>query len=301
MSKMLKSAVVASRRLLGNPYAHIEYLEEMASEEHATNRDRKIAESRLLLQNPYAYLDGKGNFNAVVGNDSAKPRYYSDRDIEERVTALQIRLWKERASLWNGIIPDDPIDVLDPAIALRIVGYQYELAETLGQYRSAGRLVEVAGLIDPLSKTVRISGQFPLSVQTFTAAHELGHALLHEIGRAVHRDRPMDGTVPSREKGEWEADKFATYFLMPAKLVRARFVGVFKTEHFYLNEEARFALSGSSSQDALKKGSTLRDLSRKLASIERYDGQQFVSLAKQFRVSVEAMAIRLEELELLAV
>jgi Zn-dependent peptidase ImmA (M78 family) len=43
-----------------------------------------------------------------------------------------------------------------------------------------------------------------------------------------------------------------------------------------------------------------RDLSRMLARVDRFDGRQIDSLTSQFRVSVEAMAIRLEELNLVS-
>ena len=46
---------------------------------------------------------------------------------------------------------------------------------------------------------------------------------------------------------------------------------------------------------------SLRDISRILAKTESFNGQYFRSLADQFYVSVEAMAIRLEELSLLEV
>ena len=57
----------------------------------------------------------------------------------------------------------------------------------------------------------------------FTAAHELGHALLHNIDMA-HRDRGLDGSsIPSRAPIEVEADKFAAYFLMPKQFVTDAF------------------------------------------------------------------------------
>ena len=65
-----------------------------------------------------------------------------------------------------------------------------------------------------------------------------------------------------------------------------------------LNEETAFALRAESlhSLDAARR--TTRDLSRVLASAEQFDGRHFASLARQFCVSIEAMAIRLEELGL---
>jgi Zn-dependent peptidase ImmA (M78 family) len=196
--------------------------------------------------------------------------------------------------------PSDLVDMLDPSVALDLIGYDFDLDETLGQSHINGRLLEVAGVIDDSSRRVRISRQFSNDVRVFTAAHELGHALLHEAG-GLHRDRPLDGETLSRHGIEFEADKFATYFLMPEKLVRARFTNFFATDRFVVNEETVFALSRSSLPEFQQKFRTLRDVSRALANAEYYDGRRFISLARQFRVSIGAMAIRLEELGLLAI
>lgn len=329
MDKSLKSRVSEIRRLLQNPYAHIEYLEDFETELQttpgATLLDPRIAASRKLLQNPYAYLDGSGGYSAVIdcvgegvvprrsagtASDSVlsaamgsgtAPCRNTDREIEVLVKHLHARLWKDRASLWDGAAPTDPVDILDPAVALRLVGYECEFEEGFVQHHGDGGLVEVAGFINRTSKTVHISRQFPASVQTFTAAHELGHATLHHAIGGVHRDRPMDGLTLSRDPVELEADKFATYFLMPGKLVRARFSGLFGTERFELNEEIAFALSCTSLHEFRMKYRTRRDLARLLAGTECYNRRHFASLATQFRVSIGAMAIRIEELALLSV
>jgi len=47
-----------------------------------------------------------------------------------------------------------------------------------------------------------------------------------------------------------------------------------------------------------KKCRTLRDLAMLLAGTQQYNGRFFDSLAKQFGVSIAAMAIRIEELNL---
>lgn len=329
MDKSLKNRVSKSRKLLKNQYAHIEYLEDFATEleiaSGATSIDPRITASRKLLQNPYAYLDGDGRYSAVIDPDGqesaltrptdtatnsipsaaleseAAPRRKTGREIEALVKDLHARLWKDRALLWDGAAPTDPIDILDPAVALHLVGYGYELEEGFAPHHSDGGLVEIAGFIDGISKTVHISRQFPLSVQTFTAAHELGHAMLHPTMGGIHRDRPLDRLSLSRDSVELEADKFATYFLMPGKLVRARFAGLFGTERLELSEETAFALSCTSLHEFQAKYRTRRDLARLLASTASYNGRNFASLATQFRVSTEAIAIRLEELALLAV
>jgi Zn-dependent peptidase ImmA (M78 family) len=205
-------------------------------------------------------------------------------------------MWRDQHDIWLDHIPVNPIDMLDPALALHLIGYDFALDETLGQYYNGGKQVEVAGTIDDATRRVRISRQFAPEIRNFTTAHELGHALLHDA-RGLHRDRPLDGSTMSRELIEIEADRFASYFLMPERLVRACFNRHFGTDRFSLDDGTQFALSRGTGFN-LAKCRTLRDLSRVLAHTESYNGERFQSLAGQFKVSVEAMAIRLEELGL---
>lgn len=116
---------------------------------------------------------------------------------------------------------------------------------------------------------------------------------MHE-GVGLHRDKPLDGSS-KRSGKEYEADKFASLFLMPRKQVVQKFESIFKTKLFILNEETRFAMN----LDTEERITSLRELSRILASINSYDRKNFKSMAEFFQVSVEAMAIRLEELELI--
>lgn len=326
MFKTERHSVSKRRFLLQNPYAHIEHLEALQTQSDCDKQSQASAadifSSRTQLQNPYAYLDGAGNFSALpnpsldsgVSIKSARAKgtvsrnspsdgksiKYSDIAIEAKVKEVHEWLWRERDSIWIGAVPTDPVDLLDPSVALGLVGYEYQVADALGQYRGAGGMLEVAGMIDRSSMTVKISSQFPRNVQAFTAAHELGHAMLHQSAGGVHRDRPLNGAALSRDVSEIEADKFATFFLMPAKLVRSRFTAIFMADVFFLDENTSFALAGVDSSELEKKCKTRRDLSRMLASTERYDGRHFLSLAAQFRVSTETMAIRIEELTLIS-
>lgn len=308
MAKTFDDRIHESRRLLQNQYA---YLDDSGSfsampkyNERSEATGHEIAKSRLKLQNPYAHLNESGKFSALKNfshvSNAAKSRRYSIEDIELHAKNLQKSIWQHRAKIWPDRIPSNPIDMLDPVVALQFIGYDCGLDETLGQFRSNDKLIEVAGTIDNRTKKVRISRQFAHDIRGFTAAHELGHALLHETG-ALHRDRPLDGTSTSRNSVEFEADKFATFFLMPRKLVQAKFKRLFLSDNFSLNEATAFAL-GRGNYEALKKNcKTLRQLSRVLASAENYNGLHFISLANQFHVSVETMSIRLEELELVSI
>lgn len=323
MIKSLKEHVSNSRRLLGNPYAHVEYLEDFGSQTQndvtGAALDEQIIASRKLLQDPYAYLGDLGTYSAVAHREArstpevpanrvpstakrakiiSRQHRYTDSEIEARVKKLQVALWNNHKFLCGDIAPADPIEVLDPSMALQFLGYEYSLDEAVGQFSDGTSLIEVAGIIDPSSKTVRVSRQFPLSVRTFTAAHELGHAVLHPTAVGVHRDRPLDGVRKHREPMEIEADKFATLFLMPEKLVRARLLKQFGAERFELDEHTAFALCSMPLDEIQKKLRTARDFSRLLAGAEHYNGSHLASLSTQFHVSIETMAIRLEELSL---
>ena len=324
MFKTERASVSEHRFLLQNPYAYMEHLEafqtKLNSDKQSKASAADIFSSREKLQNPYAYLDGVGKFSALpnpncdmsiqsalrkgtVGRNSShdrKPIRHSDIAIEAKVKEIHERLWRDKDTIWNGAVPTDPVDLLDASVALELFGYEYELVDGLGQYRGAGGMLEVAGMIDQSLMTVKISTQFPRNVRAFTAAHEFGHAMLHKTAGGVHRDRPLNGAALSREISEIEADKFATFFLMPAKLVRSRFAQIFITDVFSLDESTSFAIAGMASTELERKCKTRRDLSRLLASTERYDGRNFPSLADQFHVSIETMAIRIEELALIS-
>lgn len=326
MGKSLRVRIAESRRLLRNQYA---YLDEDAFSgysalPHQNNyteaTSSEITKDRISLQNPYAHENESGGFSALSNNphlqaevltevslgthflreiNTQKDRY-SQIEIERRAIRLQKSIWKYRKQIWPVATPSNPIDLLDPIVALKLIGYNTNLDETLGQFHIDGKLIEVAGTIEKSSKQIHISRQFPQHTRMFTAAHELGHALLHETN-GLHRDRPLDGATISRNAVEFQADKFAAFFLMPQKLVQATFKRYFLTDRFTLTEETAFALGLGSYESLLTKFKTIRQISRTLASVEHYNGLQFISLAKQFRVTNEAMAIRLEELKLLVI
>jgi len=223
----------------------------------------------------------------------------SNSEIEVLVTGVQNVIWECRESVWKKDVPERPLKMLDPEVTLKKLGYQYKHQQSLGFHDTLLDRFEIAGLIDTKNMFVSISGKFPLETQNFTMAHELGHALLHP-GQLLHRDRPIDGSEFGmlRDRQEIQADKFAAYFLMPRKLVKEAFQTFFLTDKFVINEVTAIGM-GIQISEFRKKCKDLRDLSKMLASTEYYDNRPFQSLSKWFGVSVEAMAIRLEELQLL--
>ena len=311
----MDSTISKSRRIYQDPYAHLNPdggfdAVGIPAVEMGSSGVRK------KLGNPYALLNDQGEYDGAEPSslppsrtqqvpESAKNRsgYYRYEQIQRRALELQQMIWRKRHELWPGGEPADPVEMLDPAIALKALGFDFDLTETLGQHSDSRTTFEVAGIVDRAKKQVEISRRLPLNTRRFTAAHELGHVLLHQELR-MHRDKPLDGsstTVMERDRVELEADKFAAYYLMPEKLLRKRFGQLFLCDQFVLNEVTQFALDPSDSLRLSERCYTVRDLARILAKAEGYNGRYFCSLADQFQVSIEAMAIRLEELEMIGV
>jgi hypothetical protein len=89
--------------------------------------------------------------------------------------------------------------------------------------------------------------------------------------------------------------------LLPEKQVRAAFSKRFLTEEFRLSEVTAFALSSQTLERVRERCRSERDPARVLAGAQRYNGAHFKSLSERFAVSLEILAIRLEELGLVAV
>ncbi|RJS93555.1 ImmA/IrrE family metallo-endopeptidase [Salinisphaera sp. Q1T1-3] len=281
----------------------------------------QISASRKLLQNPYAYLDDIGGFSALpvtskgakkqadretiktslakLRNDISVGKRLSDNEIALAARWAHKQIWQSRDLIWGTNLPKDRAEMINAAELLGLIGYRVNREKVLGQFMVGGQRAEVAGILDRDNEEVHISPMFDPEVCNFTLAHEVGHVLLHE-GTGLHRDRALDGTSSKlRRVGiEYEADKFASYFLMPEKTLKAKFKKFFGTELFVINEVTAFAFQRDTVSAFKSQHASIRALARKLASAESYDGKRFNSLAAQFGVSVEAMAIRMEELNL---
>ena len=276
----------------GNPCANAQWDDEEEEEDFGAE-----------LANESAVTAGASNRAwALPFTSQSNPRRwgrtrYSDQQIEAVARDIQRKLWQQRSELFGDTL--DPIQVLNPAKALELYGYEVRYHEGgLGHDKQDGITVDVAGLIDPAFKVVEISMLPSPMERLFTLAHELGHVVLGSTGNVVHRDRPLNGSRKARDIHERAADKFAAYFLMPRKLVRQVFLECYLTDCFELTEERAFALRASSLDAVQAQFPTLRALSFYLATAERYNGSVFRSLASIFNVSPLAMAIRLEELGL---
>jgi Zn-dependent peptidase ImmA (M78 family) len=223
-------------------------------------------------------------------------------DIERFAAKVQNTIWNYKHILWqNEIAEDGYLDILDPKVILMKLGYQYQETLSLGAHETDDDTFEVAGIIDSTKKYVAISENFTDETMAFTVAHELGHALLHP-NSVLHRDRPMDGSHANIPKDfrERQADRFAACFLMPKKLVVSQLEARFGTKKIFLDNKTANDL-GAKLSDLKDHCKTTRDFARVIAEVNQVTFNTFDSMAEQFRVSTGAMAIRLEELGLVAI
>ncbi|MGX9959166.1 ImmA/IrrE family metallo-endopeptidase [Xanthomonas euvesicatoria] len=275
MSKRLDPRISSSRIRLDNPYAHMEEIEECWQAANDQDRRRFASSSEKSLSTKKTH------------------RFES---IEAQAKELQRAIWKKRTDL--GLSQNvHPIDVLDPQLAAELLGFDFTRHSSLGWMFDGRRRVSVAGLIDQSARSIQIATDADPKVIRFTAAHEIGHAILHPDQTGLHRDQPLNGIRQARSRTELEADKFATYFLLPEKLLTEEFKSRF-LNIFALDEQTAFALLSKPIFEVVEALPTLRHVSRKLARATYYNGCHFVSLSESFGVSIEAMAIRLEELKL---
>ncbi len=226
-----------------------------------------------------------------------KQRSYSRSDIFEIARNVHSELWLNRKEIWEDADDLTPTDIIDPQVTFELHGYTFEELPTLGNDPDNG--VELAGMVDNKERIARVSRKFSREVRRFTAAHELGHAILHSQ-EVMFRDRGLDGGPASgnRPQHEVDADSFATYFLMPEVHVRDAFKQIFGMDEFEITQDTAFFLGFNGVTQLLRQLRSQRDLSLLLASTDMFRSVPVRSLEDFFGVSRMAMAIRLEELKL---
>jgi IrrE N-terminal-like domain len=203
-----------------------------------------------------------------------------------------------RAKLRDTGVPDIPI-LFDPRAVANHCGLFYDERERLGtDYNGGG---EAAGLWQRDRSTILVSRRYPYLTQRWTAAHEIGHFMLHpHVGdRTYHRELPLDAPRGSRPQLEREADYFAACLLIPRKAVASEFEARFGTKHpLALTETVAWHLRLDPSVLFSQPPGSLM-FATAVARAQQFDQHRFNgSLAGFFGVSPTAMAIRLQELEL---
>jgi hypothetical protein len=102
------------------------------------NIEQRIRQSRADLENPYAYLNADGEYEALVreGTTAAalidmgrvldrrrKGRAFTRSDIQRIVRNLHTEMWLRRVEILPSAQEVDPLQILDPELALRSLGY----------------------------------------------------------------------------------------------------------------------------------------------------------------------------------
>ena len=207
-----------------------------------------------------------------------------DEDIEKAARRLQRRIYKdpEMQERWDkGLLT--VADMVDPQNACRILGIDYQEHP---EFDSAFTGRPVAGLLDRQQKLIAVATKYPGPVVRFTAAHELGHWVLHPQ-EIMHRDGPIEsqsGARNGRSREEREADYFAACFLMPSKSILWEFQRRFGTElPLRLNEDTAFWLNPRD-PDALICADAWKE-ALVLAGTRQFDRYTFPSMAECFKVS----------------
>ena len=220
------------------------------------------------------------------------------RQIENEAIRLRWERWDRRAQFWPGRQPH-PLEILDPQIAARVLGVDLEYFEELS-FDISQRRFETAGLFDRANGKIAIARCYGPEVALFTAAHELGHLLLHKEKVVLHRDMPIGGLEQiSTNPIEREANYFAGTYLMPTEFLTKVFRARFGAAPFIFDDAAAHFLRPDRIASLLHPHPGSHDRSVALASARSYAGRAFGnSLAQFFKVSVATMAIRLRELEL---
>ena len=214
------------------------------------------------------------------------------RDIALQVRELHKRLWNERHNLFP--LGCHPLDLCEPRLAAALVDYDYR-EEPIDDWPPKHKML-TAGLVDPQTKSIVVSPMHDVRIMRFTGAHEIGHVLLHGVDKLL-RERPIEGPrLNYQDRKEREADIFATLFLMPEKQMLEAFSRTFKVEPpIKIDEDLAFRLGNGDVAEVLNNPGNPLSLMRKFACWSPVESE-YKSLHDQFRVSVTAMAIRLEEL-----
>jgi len=218
--------------------------------------------------------------------------------IEEKARALQFEIWHQRAILFPWGEPSLQ-KMFRPEVAARVLQLEIDYQADLGTVGIGKAAFTIAGILDRTRGVISISNRFNEQAMRFTGAHEVGHFMLHP-GERLHRDRPLTlGDIGhGRSPIEREADYFAACFLAPRKLNEQEFELRFGNWPLHLNDTVAYYLMGEKVDELMGAPSGSLDFATAVSAARRFNGRRFASLADCFGISINAMAIRLQELGL---
>jgi uncharacterized protein DUF955 len=227
--------------------------------------------------------------------------------IRQEVNRLLRRAWQLRDSVWSDPTDRLPIPVrpLITSVLELTLEEPEEISNPAPRLGSGMVSAKLGGYCDRSTRTIGIAQSLTLPVQRFTAAHEIGHWLMHQ-STVSFRDLPLQGaerTNPKRSPVEREADLFAAELLMPETTIREAFAASFgePLRLSSVDEDIAFSLRIAAGRDIavqelLTKGPRL--FAMLVSQTALFRGRTFIPLTALFGVSATAMAIQLMELRL---
>lgn len=162
--------------------------------------------------------------------------------------------------------------------------------------------VALAGLLDRHKSLIAVSAGMRLEIKRFTAAHEIGHFILHPEIVSLREDPRTDVTLRAvfRSLREKEADLFAAELLMPERFLNQAFARLWGDDDIdgrQLDDDTAYYLTQG--KLSARQMSALSPLERaKLVACEiPMTSADALPMAEIFGVSSTAMGIQLLDLE----
>jgi Zn-dependent peptidase ImmA (M78 family) len=246
----------------------------------------------------------------IVPIRSKTPLAYDPRRAQLRVDAedlLQmLRILREQEC--GRVVHKSELMPTDLPRLAALLGARIDELQELGGVRLdnpwAERDSEVKGLLNRITRVITVTTKEPIEQRRYTIAHELSHLLHHSSPRHL-RERAAGAVKadPSHRREERDAEIFAAALLMPADVTEEATVSRFgsRIDGTLPHDDLAYFISV-----AIRRKIEPRRLAQ-MPQIERatlfvevnnYRGAIFQPLADYFRVSAQAMAIRLVELGL---
>lgn len=220
--------------------------------------------------------------------------YLSDADIEAEANMLLKSFEAKHGTIQTAATPLD--EILETHLGLAIEMADLGHPDILGQLDIQENVIRINKVLDPYAEPDK-EGRY-----NFTGGHEGGHQVLHRpIVEELMRNASFFDEVEkepeniilcrTKEKKtpiEIQADKFSSFLLMPKDKVIAEFMGAYGGKRFVSEPHLIQALRHN--RDFLNQSFYNW---RYVPSDEELLHYAFKDLAKIFRVSMQAMVIRL--------
>jgi hypothetical protein len=226
------------------------------------------------------------------------------RFIRTEARKLTIQFWRRNKKFYPG--PNGHLNLLpfEPKlIAEGVLGLSFDEPWELGFSNYAGALqVELAGQLDRPNRQISIARKFSAEIRRFTAAHEIGHFILHRE-RNLFRESPLTDPAIWRPatRPELEANIFAAELLMPSKILRDLFVRRFPApiDVCKIDDNDAVMLTNGHLMPSELRAKPLQEIAEIVANASSFVSGDQRTLTDIFGVSRAAMGIQFRDLGLI--